>query len=155
MTNDKNSEFTDPQEQQTWDKMVNIIVNFAKKTQEIQFYKYKLAYHLQTNKIADAYNSLNSKSSLENLAAKLEEKGKQLRDNYDKEIKGINSLYETYKQMPRIQIMLDTAKNNLKKIFTYAELHKPLFTNLKEQLTKSKESQQPLENEINNNAKPE
>ncbi len=135
MSEDRPAEMTDPNEQKIWDTLIDMIVKSSEMVQKIQFVKYKLRHHLETNKFANEYNSLNSKNSLTNLSNILAKMIDDFRKYYLSQVRAINKIQTSHKDRARIEIMLDTAKTNLKKILAYAELHEPTFNELEKQIS--------------------
>lgn len=123
MSDFKENEVIDPNEQNIWDSMVEMIQNLAKMVQKNNFYKYKLAYRLQT---ANA-NTLNYTSVL---ADTLTNNINDFKKHHANNLKQISELYAANKDKPVIEIMLDTTKQNLNKIYTYNELHEPTLDSL-------------------------
>lgn len=129
------TEITDPIEQKIWEGQLDTIVESAKMTQTIQFYKNKLNYHLQTHQLINGtFNSLNSSQSLFMQKDMLSSTIDNFHKFYLRKTQEIGNLLEKHKDSPRIQIILTTAKDNLKKILTYEKLHKPTFDDLTKQV---------------------
>lgn len=132
MNEDKTIEISDPQEKKLWDDLMDMIVGTAQQTQKNLFHKYKLAYHLQTHQVAkEKHNSLNTKEALKKQEKYITEITNDFHQDYLNKINEIKTLSEKYKNQPVMGIMLNTTLNNLKKLFTYNELHSPTLNQLK------------------------
>ncbi len=150
MSDDNSIEISDHKEQKIWDGLVDMIVKSARSAQKIQFYKYKLSYHIQTNQIANGKNnSLNSINAIYKLENNLENLTDNFHKDYLSKVKNVKELIATNQDKPRIEIMLDTAKSNLKKILTYNELHAPTMQELKSKIiTLSAETPKPAPDDL-------
>lgn len=117
---------SNPLEQKIWDETVAMIVEAAQLAQKLQFYKYKLDYHLEKNSA--------NKNILTSLVKKITGLNSSFNDFVTNKIKIINKYYAENATKFRIGIILDTAKNKLQTILTYNELKSPKFSILEEKV---------------------
>lgn len=120
MSDDRQEEITDSTEKKVWDSLVADISNIVKQLSIPNFVGYKLRLHLITNQaVGVPLNNLNNKGSLQKQIQHLAGLEQNFVNYYQRVMGDIASLKSTYADKPRILIMLDTASQNLKKIYAY------------------------------------
>lgn len=120
MSDDRPEEITDSTEKKVWDSLVADISNIVKQLSIPKFMEYKLRLHLITNQAAGVSpNNLNNKGSLQKQIKHLAGLEESFVKYYKLVTDKITSLKSTYADKPRILIMLDTASQNLKRIYAY------------------------------------
>lgn len=124
MSDDNLEEITDPLEKKVWDEAVDINVEFAQQVQIEEFYKYKLRLHLTNNQAQGTpHNTLNNNQALLKLSNNLEENKQAINKEYKKGIDTLSASQNEHRDSPRIGIMLETAKDNLRSLQAYSEYH--------------------------------
>ncbi|MDF1758720.1 MAG: hypothetical protein P1U74_10565 [Legionellaceae bacterium] len=136
--NNKTEDNQTKEEKQVWNNIVDIVVGTAKSTKNLDFNKFKIRYTLEleemSHKTQGAPEQRLSRESLDQKLRVLDKQKSSFQKEYEDHSSQLKELETKYSDKPRILIMLDPAKNQLKKCLAYAYNKPPTFSQIKNQV---------------------